>query len=235
MTVDKSSLMLVRSKLWYLENFNLKEILSLEERKKVAGAAVMQHVSKKEMLYFPTEVSDSVYILKEGKVKVYRQTSDGKEVILNIIRPGELFGELGIAGQQEREEAAEVLEDAIVCIISLEEMHRLMQSIPNLNTEILKRLGTRVKKVQNRLESLICKNAEQRIRSLIREIAQEHGRIIAGDPEQLEVRLGLTHSDIAKLTATCRQSVSSVLSDLEKQGLIKYDRKRIYIKDITLL
>ena len=227
--------MFVRSKLWYLENFNLRQILTLEERKKVAGAAVMQHVPKKEVLYFPSEASDSVYILKEGKVKVYRQTPDGKEIILNIISPGEMFGELGIAGQQEREEAAEVMEDAIVCIIPLKQMQELMLCMPSLNTEILKRLGARVKKVQNRLESLICKNAEQRIRSLIKEIAQEHGRVIAGDPEQVEVKLGLTHADIAKLTATCRQSVSSLLKDLEKQGLIKYDRKRIYVKGLSQL
>lgn len=227
--------MLVRTKLWYLENFNLREILTLEERKKVAGTAVMQHVPRKEVLYFPSDSSESVYILKEGKVKIYRQSSDGKEVILNIIRPGELFGELGIAGQHEREETAEVLEDAVVCMISLEDMRMLMQCMPSLNTEILKRLGTRVKKVQNRLESLICKNAEQRIRSLIKEIAQEYGRTIAGDPNQVEVKLGLTHADIAKLTATCRQSVSTLLSDLEKQGLIRYDRKRIYVKDISLL
>lgn len=227
--------MLVQTKLWYLENFNLKKILTLEERKKVAGTAVMQHVPRKEVLYFSSEASDSVYILKEGKVKIYRQTPDGKEIILNIIRPGELFGELGLTGQQEREEAAEVLEDAIVCVIPLKDMHQLMQCMPSLNTEVLKRLGTRVKKVQNRLESLICKNAEQRIRSLIKEIAQEHGRIVAGDPAQVEVKLGLTHSDIAKLTATCRQSVSTLLKDLEKQGLIKYDRQRIYVKDLSLL
>ena len=227
--------MLVRTKLWYLENFNLRQILTLEERKKVAGTAVMQHMPRKEVLYFPTEASDSVYILKEGKVKIYRQSPDGKEIILNIIRPGELFGELGIAGQQEREEAAEVLEDAVVCIISLKDMQELMQCMPSLNTEILKRLGTRVKKVQNRLESLICKNAEQRIRSLIKEIAQEHGRVVAGDPDQVEVKLGLTHADIGKLTATCRQSVSTLLRDLEKQGVIKYDRKRIYVKHLSLL
>ena len=122
-----------------------------------------------------------------------------------------------------------------MCVISLHEMRELMQYIPSLNTEVLKRLGTRVKKVQNRLESLICKSAEQRIRSLIKEIAQEHGRVVAGDPEQVEVKLGLTHSDIAKLTATCRQSVSTLLSELDKQGLIKYDRKRIYVKGLSLL
>ena len=90
--------MLVRSKLWYLENFNLRQILTMEERKKVAGAAAMQHFSKKEVLYFPQESADSVFILKEGKVKVYRQSPDGKEIILSIINPGEMFGELCIAG-----------------------------------------------------------------------------------------------------------------------------------------
>lgn len=227
--------MQARSKLWYLENFNLRKILTMDERRRVAGTAIMQHVSKKEVLYFPTESSESVYILKEGKVKISKVTGDGKEIILSIISPGELFGELAVTGQQEREEKAEVLEDAIVCVISLEDMKCLMQSIPSLNTEVLKRLGIRVKKVQNRLEALICKNAEQRVRALIKEICEEHGRKIAGNPEQVEVKLGLTHADIAKLTATCRQSVSALLRDLEKQGLIKYDRRRIFVRDLSLL
>lgn len=225
----------IRSKLWYLENFNLRKILTMEERRKVAGAALMQHIPKKGVLYFPSEPSDSIFILKEGRVKISRFTADGKEMILSIINPGELFGELAITGQEEREETAEVLEDAVVCMISLGDMRRLMQSIPNLNTEILKRLGSRLKKVQNRLEAMICKNTEQRIRALLREMAEEHGRMIAGDPNQVVIKLSISHSDIAKLTASCRQSVSMLLRELEKQGLIKYDRKRIYIKDLSLL
>ena len=227
--------MLFRSKLWYLENFNLRQILTLEERKKLAGTAVMEHVARKQVLYFSSDASESVYILKEGKVKIYRKTTDGKEIILNIINPGEMFGELGIAGQQEREEIAEVLEDAVVCIISLQDMRDLMQDMPSLNLEVLKRLGARVKKVQSRLESLICKSAEERICSLIKEIALEYGRVIAGNPEQIELKLSLTQSDIAKLTATSRQTVSTHLNYLEKQGIIKYDRCRIYIKNLSLL
>lgn len=227
--------MQTRSKLWYLEHFNLREILTLDERRRLAGTAEMQHVPKKEVLYFPTEPSNTIYILKEGKVKISRYTADGREIILTIVHPGEFFGEMAITGQLKREEAAEVLEDSIICRISLEDMKDLMQTMPSLNTEILKCLGARINKVQSRLEGLICKNAEQRIRTLIREIAQEHGRIVAGDPNQLEVKLGLTHADIAKLTATCRQSVSMLLREFEKQGLIKYDRRRIYVKDLSRL
>jgi CRP/FNR family cyclic AMP-dependent transcriptional regulator len=225
----------VRFKLWYLNHFNLRQVLTLEERRKIAGAAVMQDVSKKEILYFPKETSDSVNILKEGKVKIARQTPEGKEIILNIVNPGELFGGLGIAGQEERQEVAEAMEDAVVCIIALKDMQEFMRTMPSLNSEILKRLGKRMQKVQNRLESLICKNAEERIRSLIKEMAQEYGRAIAGNPEQIELKLGLTHSDLAKLAATCRQSVSSCLNELERQELIKYDHRRIYIKNVSLL
>lgn len=195
----------------------------------------MQHVSRKEVLYFPAEPCENIYILKEGKVKISRCSCEGKEIILNIIRPGELFGELVITGQQEREEIAEALDDSVVCIIGREEMKDLMKTIPSLNIEILKQLGIRLKKVQSRLEAMICKNAEQRIRMLIKEIAEVHGRVIAGDPMQVEVKLGLTHSDIAKLTATCRQSVSMLLRDMEKQGLIKYDRRHLYVKNLSLL
>lgn len=176
--------MLVRSKLWYLENLNFRQILTLEERRKIAGTAVMQHVPKKEVLYFSNQTSDCVYILIEGKVKIYRQTPDGREISLNILSPGELFGELSIAGQQEREEVAEVMEDAVLCLIKLEDM-------PSLNAEILKRLGARVKKIKSRLESLICKNAEERIRYLLKEIALEHGRIIGGDLTTVLYILGI--------------------------------------------
>lgn len=227
--------MLAHTKLWYLEKFNLRQILSIEERKTLAGTAVMEHVPRKEVLYFSSDASDCVYILKEGKVKIYRHTPEGKEIILNIVYPGEIFGELGITGQTERGEVAEVIEDAVVCVIKLQKMQELMLNMPSLNTEILKRLGNKVKKIQSRLESLICKNAEQRIRCLISELAREHGRVIAGDPEQIEIKLALTHSDIAKLTATCRQSVSTLLKELENKELIKYDRRRILIKNISLL
>jgi CRP/FNR family cyclic AMP-dependent transcriptional regulator len=138
-------------------------------------------------------------------------------------------------GQQERDEVAEVMQDSIVCTITLKDMQELMQQMARLNSEIVKRLGTRIRKIHNRLESLVCKDVEQRIRSLIKEIAFEYGRVIAGDPNQIEVKLGLTHSDIAKLTGTCRQSVTSLFSYLEKQDIINYDRKRIYIKDMSLL
>lgn len=209
--------------------------LSKEEKEKLDSLAVMRHTPKKQVLYFPSDSSNSIYMLKAGKVKISRITPEGKEIILTILGPGEIFGELGITGQQEREEIAEVTDDAIICVVDIGELQNMMKDNPKFNTEILKFIGFRLKRVQSRLESLIFKNAEQRIRSLLKELGEDHGRTIAGDENQREVRLGLTHEDIAKLTATSRQTVTTQLNELEKSGLIKYDRKRIYIKNLRQL
>lgn len=156
-------------------------------------------------------------------------------MILTILGSGEVFGELGITGQVTWEEIAEVTDDAIICVVDIQDLQKMMKDNPKFNTEILKFIGFRLKRVQSRLESLIFKNAEQRIRSLIKELAEDNGRIIAGDEHQREVKLGLTHEDIAKLTATSRQTLTTQLNELEKGGLIKYDRKRIYVKDLRQL
>lgn len=223
------------SKLWYLENFGTLKALSKEEKEKIDSMAVMRHVPKKKVLYISTDNSNSIYMLKAGKVKISRITPEGKEIILAILGPGEVFGELGITGQQEREEIAEVTDDAIICVVDIKDMQHMMKDNPKFNTEILKFIGFRLKRVQSRLESLIFKNAEQRIRAVIKELAEDHGRPIAGDENYREVKLGLTHEDIAKLTATSRQTVTTQLNELEKSGLIKYDRKRISIKDLRQL
>ncbi len=227
--------MLDQTKLWYLENFGMLKALSKEEKEKLDGMAAMRHVPRKQVLYFPNDSADNIYLLKVGRVKISRISPKGKEIILTILGPGEVFGELGITGQQEREEFAEVTENAIICMIDIKDLQNMMKDNPKFNMEILKFIGFRLKRVQSRLESLIFKNAEQRIRSLIKELGEDHGRIIAGDDNQREVKLGLTHEDIAKLTATSRQTVTTQLNELEKSGLIKYDRKRIYIKDFAQL
>lgn len=227
--------MQAQSKLWYLENFGMLKALSKEEKEKLDGMAAMRHVPRKQVLYFPSDSSNSIYLLKAGRVKISRISPEGKEIILTILGPGEVFGELGITGQQEREEFAEVTDDAIICVVDIKDLQKMMKENPKFNTEILKFIGFRLKRVQSRLESLIFKSAEQRIRSLIKELGEDHGRTIAGDENQREVKLRLTHEDIAKLTATSRQTVTTQLNELEKNDLIKYDRKRIYIKDLRQL
>jgi CRP/FNR family transcriptional regulator, cyclic AMP receptor protein len=78
---------------------------------------------------------------------------------------------------------------------------------------------------------MIFKTSEQRVKSFIKETVVELGRDILGEDNQKVVELRFTQEDISKLTATSRQAVTTVFSDLEKKGIIKYDRRRILVKD----
>lgn len=224
-----------QSKLWYFENFSMLESLSKDELMMLDKQAVMRNAPKKHVIYFPEDASNSIYMLKSGKVKISKISPDGKEIILAILGPGEVFGEMAITGQGTREEIAEATDDTIICVVKVDDLKNMMMMNPHFNIQLTKLIGFRLKKIQNRFESLIFKSSEERVVSFLREIADEHGTRVKGSDNEMEIRLRLTHDDIAKLTATSRQTVTMVLNDLEKRNIITYDRSRIFVKDYDKL
>ena len=213
--------------LWYFENFNFLDSLSMKEKMELSDRAKMLEAKKNQTIYLSSDVSNSIYFLKEGKVKISSFSDDGKELIFAILGPGEIFGELAIAGQTNREQIAATTEDAIICYINVEEFENFLASHPRLSLKITKLIGFRLKKIRSRLERMWFKSAAERVKSLLSDLIEEHG-IKIGD--EREIRLNLTHQDIANLAATTRQTVTSTFNELEREGIITYDRRRILVR-----
>jgi len=216
-----------KTKLWYLENFNILDSLSKKEMMRLGERTSMRNCHKNEIIYMPSDKSNTLYFLKKGKVKVSSISEDGREMIHTILGEGEIFGELAITDQQERGHVAETTEDALICSIGINEFEEFLQHNPSLNLSITKIIGFRLRKIQSRLETMWFKSAPDRIRYFIKDLSDEHGKSVG---DEKVVSLNLTHQEIASLTATTRQTVTSTLNDLEKQGIIHYDRKRILIR-----
>ncbi|MEE9574258.1 MAG: cyclic nucleotide-binding domain-containing protein, partial [Candidatus Neomarinimicrobiota bacterium] len=87
-----------KTKIWYLQNFNLIEEMDEPSMEMMDQNSKMKKSSKREIIYFPEERSDTIYMLKEGKVKISRVSEDGKKMTLQLIGPGEIFGESAILG-----------------------------------------------------------------------------------------------------------------------------------------
>lgn len=219
-----------QSKLWYFENFKILDVLSKEEKEDISHHSMMKQPDKKQLIHFSDAGENKIYFVKAGKVKISKYSENGNEIILAILGPGEIFGELAITGQSAGDEVAEIVEDAVICELSTDEMQKMLESNPKFNLQITKLIGLKFKKIQNRLESLYFRSAPDRIREFIKDLAAEHGEK-TGKENEVAVNLNLTHEDIAKLTATTRQTVTSVFNELEKDGIIEYSRKQILIKD----
>jgi len=211
-----------KTKIWYLQNFNLIQGMDESSMEMMDQKSKMKKSSKREVIYFPEERSDNIYMLKEGKVKISRVSEDGKKMTLQLIGPGEIFGESAILGQDKRENIAEVVEDAVICSINRAMFQEMLANNPKLNLSINKFIGLKIRKIQAHVEDLVFKDAQERVVAFLKRYASTFGKKML---DGWMVRPFLTHQEIADLTATSRQTVNSILNDMVNSKDIKYTRR----------
>lgn len=216
-----------QTKLWYLQNFNMFEGMSPKMLMELEQNTSMQTNSKKEIIYFPEEASNTIYFLKTGKIKIYRLSEDGKTTTLQLLAPGEIFGESAILGQDKHDNIAEVVEDAVICAIDKNDFKVLMEKSSKLTMSVNKFIGWRLRKIQAHVEDLVFKSASQRITSFLHRYVETFGKKMV---DGWMVRPFLTHQEIADLTATARQTVNQVLNELADQDVIKFSRRYLQLK-----
>ena len=221
------------SKLWNLEQINLFKNLSENEMDKLNELTLVKTADKNQFIYFPKEPSKVLFFLKSGRIKIGSYFEDGKEIIKTILYPGEVFGEMGIVGEEKRKDFAAAMDaDTRMCTLDVEQFKEMMNSNPKLSLEVTKTIGEKLRNIERRLESLIFKDARERIIDFMIEMASKYGKKIG---VEILVKHDLTHQDIANLTATSRQTVTTVLNDLKDKNLIYMERKRFLIRDLDKL
>lgn len=215
-----------RSKVWYLENFSFFAELDMEVRTFIRQNTIMRQLKKDEAVYFQNDPANSVYFLKEGKIRISKFTPAGEEFVVGILEKGEIFGEAAITDNKNRKEAAIVEEKVTYCVIKEEIFRKLLLMVPTLNLKFSQMLEEKLEKAQKRLQDMSCKNNQQRIIDYLKETASLSPK---GSNGEFIINNTLTHQKIAQLTSTNRQEVSSVLSILKKNKIIDYNRKIIRI------
>jgi len=217
-----------KSKLWYLENFNLFEMMDKSKLMELEPMTSMQEIKKSQPIYFAEDPSNSIFFLKKGRVKLTRMSPEGKELIVALINPGDVFGEMSILDIGDRTDFATTIDESLICAISKNDFKAFIEKNPKLNLEITKLIGFRMRKYSERIEELVFKDAEQRVVSFIYNLAIDQGKRIG---DEIFLKPFLTHQNIAELTACTRQTVNSILTDLREKGIIDFDRKKLIIHD----
>ncbi len=221
------------SKLWYLEQINLFKNLSEDEMQMIDRKSIMHSADKNQYIYFPHEPSKVIYFLKRGRVKIGTYSDDGKEILKTILYPGEVFGEMGIIGENKRKDFAIAMDkETRLCTLSVDQMKEIMNSNPALSLGLTTMIGEKLRKMEMKLESVIFKDARTRIIDLIKEMGSDYGQRVG---EETLIKHNLTHQDIANLTATSRQTVTTVLNELKELNLIYMERNRFLVRDLKAL
>jgi CRP/FNR family cyclic AMP-dependent transcriptional regulator len=207
-----------------LRTFPLFHGLSDDTLATVAHAAVMRRIPRGQSVLHAGDRSDFVYFVLTGSLKVVVSDEDGREVILSILGQGELFGEMGMFGEQPRSASVVAVTPADLVMIAKHDFRRIMQDNFEVAWRIMCNLADRLRNADRKIESLALMDVYGRVARLLLEMSED----VNGDA--VVVRK-ITKQDIAKMIGASREMVSRVMKDLSTQGLIEETDRGIVLRD----
>jgi len=188
---------------------------------------------KDAYIYFDAQYLNKLYFLKEGFVKIGRIDDDGEELVKEILQPGDVFGQFMLERNNMQGEFAQAHKcETVLCAFTITDFEKLLGVRPDLSIVFSRKIGQKLKNVENRLVNLLQKDVRTRLLYFFWTLLQNQKNITANS---VTLTNFLTHEDIARLTATSRQTVTTLINKFSESGLLDVDRRSIIIHDIKLL
>lgn len=207
-----------------LEQVDIFSGLPAADRRIIADCAVVKVFRKNTVLVNAGDRAESLYIILSGAVRVFVSDEDGREVTLNVLGPGEYFGEIALVDEGPRSASVITMEPSRITLISKGEFERCMSQYPPIALNLIRALARRVRALTENVKGLALLDVYGRVARTLLDLAAEHeGRLV--------IAQRLTHQDIANIVGSSREMVSRIMKDLTTGGYITVKDKKIVIND----
>lgn len=188
---------------------------------------------KDETIYNVGDSTKHIYQIVSGSVKIAKIDEQGKEVVKSILNKDNIFGEKALSGLSQRRDYAQTITSGTqIRAFEIEDVLKATSSDAQLNQKVIELLAKKLDRLEKRLESITSKDSRTRVVDFLRDLALESGQKVGFETL---IKNNFTHKDIASLTGTSRQTVTTTLNNLKDQNIINFDRRRILIRDMELL
>lgn len=211
-----------------LKNLPLFGDLDEEELVEIWNHVQTRSYKKSNIILFEEDPGDSLFIIKEGKVKITRLSEEGREVILSILGEGEFFGEMSILDGEARSANVIALADSEVFVLKRQEFINILRSNPQIAITLLEELAARIRKSDQQIEYLSLADAENRVAMTLLRLAEESGTFKMGQVTIEELPM---QQDMANMSGTSRETISRMLSEFTEKEYIDRKGKKLIILD----
>jgi CRP/FNR family transcriptional regulator len=213
----------------YLKSHPLFTHMSEQKIKDACSSVKVRTVYRGETFNYGDGDYSKIYLLIKGKIKITECDELDNELIKDILTAPDVFGDLSLEGHPSMDEFAEALTaNTVVCVFNVSEFKRMLQENPMMALSYANIVNNKLKKLEGRHLDLVFRDAKSRLIRFIKNWAVSDGNLIG---DKIVLNNYLTHSDIASVIATSRQSVNSLLNELRDAGMLFYNRKRIELND----
>jgi CRP/FNR family transcriptional regulator, cyclic AMP receptor protein len=198
-----------------------------EELKRFADVTREKQYPKGSVILFEDDPGDSLFIVRDGRVKVVLVGEDGREVILGVLGVGEHFGELSLIDDQPRSAHVIAMEDSLLLVLRRDDFRRRVEANPAVAWALLSELSRRLRRADGKIGGLVLLDVPGRIARLLLDFAEEAGSDTIEKP--------LTHQTIAQMIGASRETVSRAMREFQDAGWIGVERRRISVTDRAAL
>jgi CRP/FNR family cyclic AMP-dependent transcriptional regulator len=182
---------------------------------------------KDTVVFFENEEGDSFFMILEGRIKVTILGDDGREVILSMLGPGDFFGEMALLDNEPRSATAIAVEETELLSLHRTDFQTVLTDNRSITTALIKVLTARLRRANQQISTLALLDVYGRVARVIVDMAREEGRRLRDG--RIAFRRA-THQEIANRIGTTRETVTRMLKDLERQGLIHIEGKEIVVE-----
>jgi CRP-like cAMP-binding protein len=206
-----------------LSEIEIFQDLTEQDMAQMDRTTTMSTCDPGRVFYGPEEAGEVLFLLKKGRVQLYRLSPEGKKLVVSILEPGAIFGEMSLIGQGMHNTFAEAIEECTLCVMSRLDVEQLLVNKPQVGLRIMEVMARRLKEAESKLEDMAFKSIPARLASLLIKLSASQSP--NGDVD------GYTHQDLAEMIGTYRETTTQTLNDFKNQGWINIERKRIEILD----
>ena len=189
-------------------------------------------LSKGQVLFSEDQTGDRLYVVLEGKIKLARTSVDGRENLLSVLGPGEMFGELSLFDPRPRTASAIALTDVRLAGLGHDDLRPWLTGRPEVALHLLRALAQRLRRTNDVLADLVFTDVPGRVAKQLLDLADRFGQ---KTDEGIRVHHDLTQEELAQLVGASRETVNKALADFAQRGWLRIEAKAVVIMDMERL
>jgi CRP-like cAMP-binding protein len=201
-----------------ISHINLFDELPMEEIHVIDKMSTMTPVKKGTIIISPRNPIKALFLLKKGQVRLYRVNAQGKQFTTDILVDGNLFGETTSFSITDNEMYVEAMTDTYLCTMAKDEFETFIVKNPQISLKLINILSSRLKDTYDLSEKIALGDVKYRVLFLLVMLSERSGK---RKKEWQTIEMRLTHADIATMVGSSRETVSAIISQLRKDGLLK--------------
>lgn len=213
-----------RTKVHFLLEAELFAGLEPEDLAEIERNTSMSTCQRGTVFFTPEETGEVLFLLKRGRVSLYRVTEEGKKLVTATVEPGAVFGEMTLIGQGMNGAFAEAAEDSTICVMSRTDVERIIRDHPEVGLRLLEGMARRLTDAEERLADVAYKSVPARIATTLVRLAGPDNNVVK-----------LSHQDIADMVGTYRETTTRILNEMRAEGLVDLKRMQISVVETQRL